>query len=130
MNQQDQTNNITLLNEESKTAHRESTKRNKTNLINIEQSEIKEIKLSQLPKGLRTEITLFKVLHYFLLIIAIISIIYRRRNEINDILEAQKKDTETQNEFYLLSSLIYVKYNLEVLNFVIFVVFVYNFAEK
>lgn len=42
----------------------------------------------------------------------------------------KKKSEETQESYYLVSGLIYVKYNLEILNYVIFKVFVQNLQDK
>lgn len=64
-------------------------------------------------------------MHYFLLIIAIISIVVKRVTEYDDIKYIESKEKEEDKHiYYLLSGLIYVKYNCEILNFVIFKVFI------
>lgn len=128
MQERDQ-KNIILINEDNPQIELRNTTRKNTNVVQIDKKELNEIKLENMPKSLRTQIALFKLLHYLLLVVAICSIIYRRKNEIRDILEAQKKDQRTQQQFFLISSLIYVKYNLEILNFVLFIVFLTNLAE-
>ena len=103
-----------------------------TNQISIQgNSEINKISIDNLPKNLRNKIALFKFLHYFLLVIAIISIVIKRITEYDDIKYIESKEKQQDKDiYYLLSGLIYVKYNCEILNFVIFKVFIKQLQEK
>ena len=78
----------------------------------------------KLDKLTRKTIVLFFGLHYFLLMVSIGMILYKRLREHDEInmIEAFG-DRSTRLVFYRIFGLVYARYNLEVLNFIHFVLF-------
>lgn len=103
-----------------------------TNIVSMRlKSEINKISLQNLPKCLKTELFLFKYLHYFLLFTAIFLIIYRRVKELKDIEQIEQIDNDgLKRDFYRVTGMIYVKYNCEIINFMIFKLFIVNLHRK
>ena len=92
--------------------------------------EINKISLKNFPDYLRYRIFCFKFLHYVLLMIAIALIFYKRIREYEDIQEIEKIPvSEDKFIYYFITGIIYVKYNLEVVNFLCFLSFVINLHE-
>ena len=93
--------------------------------------EINDISIKNFPKSLKYQIFTFKALHYLLLIIAIVLIILKRIREHADIIAIEKIKNPTIRElFYVITGLIYVKYNLEIINFICYYTFVINLQER
>ena len=95
----------------------------------VSDKEISQITLKNFPKKFKISIFLFKLSHYILLIVSCSQLIVRRFNEYDDILkiEATKVDPIVREKFYSFTGIIYAKYNLEILNFIFFLLIVSNF---
>lgn len=91
--------------------------------------EIKEITLRNFPNFLRTFIIIFKFCHYLLLVTSIVQLVNRRYKEYDDLTRIQQPDvtTEVRERFYQFTGIIYAKYNLEILNFIFYLLLVNNF---
>ena len=93
--------------------------------------EINEISITNFPTSLKLQIFTFKALHYILLVTSIVLIIVKRIKEHTDIMAIEKiEDITIKRLFYVITGLIYVKYNLEIINFICFYIFVINLHER
>ena len=91
-------------------------------------------KRDTLPKILRVNIFIFHFFHYLLLFLSISMLVYRRLHEYNEILRIENNEAGEARSiryiFYTLTGLIYARYNLEIINFICYKIFVVNLASK
>jgi hypothetical protein len=93
--------------------------------------EINKISLKNFPDYLRYRIFFFKFLHYVLLFVAVGLIFFKRIREYEDIKEIERIPGANEKfVYYFITGIIYVKYNLEVVNFLCFLSFVINLHEQ
>ena len=87
-----------------------------------------------LPQSLRVKIFIFHFFHYLLLILSISMLVYRRLHEYNEILRIENNEAGEARSiryiFYTLTGLIYARYNLEIINFICYKIFVVDLASK
>ena len=87
-----------------------------------------------LPTPLRIKIFSFYFLHYLLLVMSVAMLVYRRLNEYKEILRIENNEAGEARSiryiFYTLTGLIYARYNLEIINFICYKIFVVNLASK
>ena len=92
----------------------------------LELGAINLLNIKLFPSHLKCKISLFKLLHYFLLISSIVGIILRRIFELDNIKYIESKPLELHSLYYLIYSMIYVKSNLEIINYVYYNIFIIN----
>ena len=102
----------------------------KTKFISLG-SKLNDISMRNFPKSLQWQLFAFKFLHYVLLVTAVVLIIFKRIKELNDIKKIEAIEKEgIRDLFYIVTGLIYVKYNLEIINFICYYTFVINLQER
>lgn len=105
-------------------------KKKKTKFISLN-SKINDISMKNFPKSLQYQLLAFKTLHYILLVTSVFLIIFKRVKEQSDIKKIEDIDKDSiKNLFYIVTGLIYVKYNLEIINFICYYTFVVNLQER
>jgi hypothetical protein len=95
----------------------------------VTDDEIKDITMRKFPMFLRVAMFLFKACHWTLLFSSILQLINRRYNEFEDVTRIEQPDVEPEvrARFYQLTGIIYAKYNLEILNFIFYLLLVSSF---
>ena len=97
----------------------------------VTDDEISKIKVNNFPMYMRISIPVFKLCHYFLLIMSIIQLLNRRYHEYDDLkqMEEMHYDDHQTEQFFSFTGVIYAKYNLEILNFIFYILIVANFNK-
>ena len=95
----------------------------------VSDSEISKIQLSNFPRYMKICIFIFKFCHYFLLLFSCFQMVNRRYKQYNELLDIEKKKLteEEKLEYFSFTGVIYAKYNLEILNFIFYLLIVSNF---
>ena len=87
-----------------------------------------------LPVKVRAQIFAFHFLHYILLLMSVVMLVYRRLHEYNEILRIENNEAGEARSiryiFYTMTGLIYARYNLEIINFICYKIFVINLASR
>lgn len=95
----------------------------------VTDDEIKDITMRKFPMFLRVAMLTFKACHWLLLFASIFQLINRRYKEFDDVTRIEQPDVtpEVRARFYQLTGIIYAKYNLEILNFIFYLLLVNTF---
>lgn len=93
--------------------------------------DVHSISLGNLPKSLKIQLFVFKLLHFSLFLIAISMIIKKRMDELRDIKSIEKlENAHMQDLFYMITGLVYVKNNIEIINFVCYCTLLTDLQKK
>ena len=97
----------------------------------VSDSEISKITLKNFPKTISVSITIFQICQWGLLICSCVQLLFRRYCEYDDLMkiEAEGVTQSEKEEFYSFTGIIYAKYNLEILNFVFYLLLLSNLHQ-
>ena len=101
-----------------------------SNAQDSEECELGAIRMQNLPQSLKIQIFAFRLLHFALLLVTLWLIVSKRMAERSDIRALEQCDEKMRPWFYFITGLVYVKYNLEIINFIIYYTLLTDLQER